>query len=86
MSLGIGLSQIGIFNAFLSLRPATALFRGIRYKHPRMRAAIRTEQSRFANIFFCSSGAEANEAAVKLAWKYGKHPCEVPMKFVVKSR
>jgi acetylornithine/succinyldiaminopimelate/putrescine aminotransferase len=51
-----------------------------------MRAAIRTEQSRFANIFFCSSGAEANEAAVKLAWKYGKHPCEVPMKFVVKSR
>ncbi len=30
-----------------------------------------TEKSGFDNVFFCNSGAEANEAAIKLARKYG---------------
>ena len=30
--------------------------------------------------FFCNSGAEANEAAIKLARKWGKHRNKAPMK------
>src|SRR5512136_2526003 len=30
-----------------------------------------TEKSSMDNVFFCNSGAEANEAAIKLARKYG---------------
>ena len=30
-----------------------------------------TEKSGMDNVFFCNSGAEANEAAIKLARKYG---------------
>lgn len=34
-------------------------------------AAKLTEKSGMANVFFCNSGAEANEAAIKLARKFG---------------
>src|SRR6266849_5008319 len=49
------------------------------HNHPALTAAIRAqaarllvEHSAFARAFFCNSGAEANEAAIKLARKYGK--------------
>ncbi|WP_128896386.1 acetylornithine transaminase [Longirhabdus pacifica] len=32
-----------------------------------------TEQSSMDRVFFCNSGAEANEAAIKIARKYGQH-------------
>lgn len=35
-------------------------------------AKILVENSEFDKVFFCNSGAEANEAAIKLAKKYGK--------------
>lgn len=35
-------------------------------------AKLLTEKSGFAKAFFCNSGAEANEAAIKLARKWGK--------------
>lgn len=35
-------------------------------------AALLTENSIFDQVFFCNSGAEANEAAIKLAKKYAK--------------
>ena len=35
-------------------------------------AKLIVENSRFDKVFFCNSGAEANEAALKLAKKYGK--------------
>lgn len=35
-------------------------------------AELLTESSGLAKVFFCNSGAEANEGAVKLARKYGK--------------
>jgi acetylornithine aminotransferase len=31
--------------------------------------------SRMDNVFFCNSGAEANEAAIKIARRYGHHRC-----------
>ena len=34
-----------------------------------------TEKSGMDNVFFCNSGAEANEAAIKLARKYGHEKC-----------
>ncbi len=34
-----------------------------------------TEKSGMDNVFFCNSGAEANEAAIKLARKYGHEQC-----------
>ncbi|HHY98775.1 MAG TPA: acetylornithine/succinylornithine family transaminase, partial [Firmicutes bacterium] len=35
-------------------------------------ASLLVENSPFDKVFFCNSGAEANEAAIKLARKYGK--------------
>jgi acetylornithine/N-succinyldiaminopimelate aminotransferase len=42
------------------------------YTIPQIQAAqLLTEQSCFDKVFFCNSGAEANEGAIKLARKYG---------------
>ncbi len=44
------------------------------YNIPQLQAAqLLIEQSCFDQIFFCNSGAEANEGAIKLARKYGMH-------------
>ncbi|MGL4737365.1 MAG: aspartate aminotransferase family protein [Cellulosilyticaceae bacterium] len=43
------------------------------YTKPQVKAAkLLVEHSLFDKVFFCNSGAEANEAAIKLARKYGK--------------
>jgi len=43
------------------------------YKEPTMRLAKALVENSFADrVFFCNSGAEANEAALKLARKYSK--------------
>lgn len=43
------------------------------YTEPQIKAAkLLIENSHFHQAFFCNSGAEANEAALKLARKYGK--------------
>ncbi|MGL4345172.1 MAG: aspartate aminotransferase family protein [Cellulosilyticaceae bacterium] len=43
------------------------------YTKPQVEAAkLLVENSCFDKVFFCNSGAEANEAAIKLARKYGK--------------
>lgn len=43
------------------------------YTEPQIKAAkLLVENSHFHQAFFCNSGAEANEAALKLARKYGK--------------
>lgn len=43
------------------------------YTKPQIKAAqLLVENSIFDKVFFCNSGAEANEAAIKLARKYGK--------------
>ena len=34
-------------------------------------AALLTERAKMTNVFFCSTGLEANEAAIKIARKYG---------------
>ena len=39
-------------------------------------AKLLVENSIFSKVFFCNSGAEANEAALKLAKKYGKSKSE----------
>ena len=42
------------------------------YTIPQIQAAqLLVEQSCFDQVFFCNSGAEANEGAIKLARKYG---------------
>jgi acetylornithine/N-succinyldiaminopimelate aminotransferase len=53
------------------LNPSPAFF-----NEPSLRlAALLTQHSCFDRVFFASSGAEANEGAIKLARKYGKkHP------------
>jgi predicted acetylornithine/succinylornithine family transaminase len=43
-------------------------------------ALIATTHGDFAKMFFCNSGAEANEAALKLARKYGKRAGASPNK------
>lgn len=43
------------------------------YNIPQLQAAqVLIEQSCFDQVFFCNSGAEANEGAIKLARKYGR--------------
>src|SRR5207245_4894055 len=43
------------------------------YTIPQLQLAqLLTEHSPFDRVFFCNSGAEANEAAIKLARKWGK--------------
>ncbi len=45
------------------------------HNHPALTAAIRAQAARLLHVaraFFCNSGAEANEAAIKLARKYGR--------------
>ncbi|MGL6173936.1 MAG: aspartate aminotransferase family protein [Cellulosilyticaceae bacterium] len=43
------------------------------YTEPQVKAAkLLVENSTFNQVFFCNSGAEANEAALKAARKYGK--------------
>ena len=43
------------------------------YIEPQVKLAeMLVEQTHFGQAFFCNSGAEANEAAIKLARKYGK--------------
>lgn len=43
------------------------------YTRPQVEAAkLLVEHSPFDKVFFCNSGTEANEAAIKLARKYGK--------------
>ncbi len=43
------------------------------YTEPQIELAYRLTQNSFADrVFFCNSGAEANEAAIKLARKYAK--------------
>ncbi|WP_337239973.1 aminotransferase class III-fold pyridoxal phosphate-dependent enzyme, partial [Proteus faecis] len=34
-------------------------------------AKLLTERAKMTNVFFCSTGLEANEAAIKIARKYG---------------
>ena len=47
------------------------------YTEPQIELANRLTQNSFADrVFFCNSGAEANEAAIKLARKYAKDKCE----------
>src|SRR5262252_8197794 len=44
------------------------------YSIPQLELAqLLTEHSPFDRVFFCNSGAEANEAAIKLARKWGGH-------------
>lgn len=53
------------------------------YTFPQLNLAKKlVENSCFDRVFFCNSGAEANEAALKLARKYGKIKCNEKYKII----
>jgi len=45
-----------------------------------------TQISDFDRVFFCNSGAEANEAAIKIARKFGKATSETKFKIITAER
>lgn len=49
-------------------------------------AKLLVENSIFSKVFFCNSGAEANEAALKLAKKYGKSKNENKTQIIAMKR
>ncbi|MDC3067366.1 aspartate aminotransferase family protein [Pseudomonadota bacterium] len=56
-----------------------------RIEHQEILAEILTESAKMDSVFFCNSGAEANEAAIKLCRKFGfdngiKNPTIITMK------
>lgn len=53
------------------------------YTEPQVKAAkLLIENSTFNQVFFCNSGAEANEAALKAARKYGKTKSSAKTKII----
>lgn len=53
------------------------------YTEPQVKAAkLLIENSDFNQVFFCNSGAEANEAALKVARKYGKTKSPLKTKII----
>ena len=56
-----------------------------RIEHQETLASVLTDSAKMDNVFFCNSGAEANEAAIKLCRKFGfdngiKNPTIITMK------
>lgn len=85
---GIGVTSLGHAHpkvtAAVQHQAATLLHTSNLYHHPLQEqvAALLSEKSGLAKAFFCNSGAEANEAAIKLARKhsqqtYGPHKHEI---------
>lgn len=77
MGSGIAVSSLGHNHPVLSKALETQLHKllhtsNLYYTKPQIEAAsLLIKYSDFDKVFFCNSGAEANEAAIKIARKYG---------------
>lgn len=85
---GIAVCSVGHAHPYLTKaiadQAATLLHASNLYlTQPQARLARRLiELSDFERVFFCNSGAEANEAAIKLARKYGRSVAESKVRIV----
>lgn len=88
MCAGIAVNALGYGNKKLSDALKAQIDKLIHisnlyYTEPLVNAAkMLVENSEFDRVFFCNSGAEANEAAIKLAKKYGKMKNENKMELI----
>lgn len=78
MGSGIGVNSLGhnhpkLTKALQEQVESLLHVSNLYYNKPQIEAmAMLTENTNFHKVFFCNSGTEANEAAIKLARKYGK--------------
>ena len=82
MGSGIAVSSLGYNHPVLSKALEAQLHKllhtsNLYYTKPQVEAAsLLIKYSDFDKVFFCNSGAEANEAAIKIARKYGSSKSE----------
>ncbi len=88
MCAGIAVNALGYGNEKLSEALKAQIDKlmhvsNLYYTEPLVNAAkVLVTNSEFDRVFFCNSGAEANEAAIKLAKKYGKMKNEAKIELI----